>query len=476
MQIQQAHKIPEKGITMTDIRDMDYGSSDSDYDPRFEDLTRLSRRGFLKSGLATVTAGTLAAPTVQAGVSAATQPIDENYWQTVADQFLLKPGLTYLNTGTRGPSPINVHQAQINCMRQVNEDRLGYVNNVYTSEYKVDVRARLAEYLGCDADEVAITHNTTDGMAIGTNGPDLKPGDEIIYTNHDHSSGGQPVNLRCTRTGAVPVVVDLSHPRFHPPENPQILIDAFEAAITHRTKLISFCHVNYTDGCVMPVREICEMARSRGILTLVDGAHPPGMMMLNLRELGCDMYAGACHKWLLAGLLTGFLYVRKDLQDRIWPSIYSGPVLGKNMYGNEDKSERGTTAQRYETHGSVNYASLISIDAALSFHNQIGPAAVESRVRYLAERARQSLDAMKNVEVFTSDQHELCAGLLSFRVRGLDTKSLSNQLWHKHKIYIREVRHEDINWDANRMSLHIMATLAQIEQTLDLIEEIAAQT
>ena len=473
MQLQQAHKIPEKGAAMTDMREMDYDPSDAQLDHRFEDITRLSRRGFLKTGLATAVTGSLAVGSSSAAIRSATRADDEDYWQSVADQFLLKDGLTYLNTGTRGPSPLNVHQAQIACIQQVNEDRLGYVNNVYTPEYKTRVRARLAEYLGCHPDELAVTNNTTEGMAIGTNGPELKAGDEIIYTNHDHSSGGQPVNLRCARTGTVPVVVDLSHPRFHPPESPQVLIDAIEAAITPRTRLISFCHVNYTDGCVMPVKEICEMARSKGILTLVDGAHPPGMMGLDLHELGCDMYAGACHKWLLAGQLTGFFYVRQDLQDRIWPSIYSGPVLGKNMYGGEDDSERGTTAQRYETHGSVNYAALVSIDAALDFHTQIGPAAIESRVRYLAGKATDALLETGGVDVFTSTQPELSAGLVSFRINHLDTKALSKQLWEEHNIYIREVRHKDIGWDANRLSLHIMASLPQVERTLALIRTIA---
>ena len=101
-------------------------------------------------------------------------------------------------------------------------------------------------------------------------------------------------------------MVDLPSAKFHPPKDPSVIIDAYEQAITRRTKMISLCHVNYTDGCVLPIREICDLARSRGILTLVDGAHPPGMMDLDISSLGCDMYAGACHKWMLAAQLTGF--------------------------------------------------------------------------------------------------------------------------------------------------------------------------
>jgi len=444
-------------------------------DPRFEVEPRLSRRHLLKGGLASLTASTglLASARSHALPSAGLSATDETYWDNIAEQFLIKPDVTYLNTGTRGPSPLSVYEAQVNSIRQVNEDRLGYVKSTLTAEYKAAVRQKLADFLGCKVNELAITNNTTEGMAIGTNGLDMKPRDEIVYTNHDHASGGQPVNLRCAREGMRPVMVDLSHPKYHPPERPDDLVKAIEAAITPRTRLISFCHVNYTDGCVMPVKEICELARSKGILTLVDGAHPPGMLNMNIRELGCDMYAGACHKWMLAGMLTGFFYVREELQGRIWPSVYSGPVLGKNMYGGRDDAERGRTAQRYETHGSTNYASLVSIDAAIDFHNAIGPQAIEDRDRYLAAHARQSLQAMDGVEVFVSRDPRLSAGLVAFRVRGIEPKQLTTMLWERHSIYQREVTHKDINWDVNRLSLHNMAKKSQVDRTLDAIAEIA---
>mgnify|MGYP001826934900 FL=1 len=209
------------------------------------------------------------------------------------------------------------------------------------------VRARMAEFVGCNPHEIAITTNTTEGMSIGTAGLDMQPGDEIIYTNHDHASGAQPINLRAARYGVVPVVVDLSNKRFHPPKGPEAVVAAIEAAITKRTRLISFCHINYTDGCVMPVKEICALARDKGIATLVDGAHPPGMLQLNVHELGCDMYAGACHKWMLASMQTGFFYVREELLDRVWPLNYSGPVVGKSMYG--EPYPPGSTLERSQT-------------------------------------------------------------------------------------------------------------------------------
>jgi selenocysteine lyase/cysteine desulfurase len=449
-------------------------------DHRFEDIAMLTRRGFMSRVIGTVAAGTLASGTVRRARAAPAEkteraPDDESYWRWVADQFMLKPDLTYMNTGTRGPSPTAVYQAQIEAIRQSNEDRLSYAKHVYNSEFKAHIRTRLATFVGCNPNEIAITNNTTEGMGIGTNGPKLKSGDEIIYTNHDHPSGGQPVNLRCARDKTNAVVVDLSDKKFHPPENPEIVLDAIEAAITPRTKLISFCQINYSDGCVMPVREICAMARSKGILTLVDGAHPPGMLNLDLHDLGCDMYAGACHKWMLAAQLTGFFYVREELQDQIWPSIYSGPVNGMNMYGAPDDSERGTTAQRYETHGSTNYAAGVSINAALDFHNRIGIEAIEARDQYLAGRARSALRQIDGVEVFSSDDPRLCAGLVSFRIAGMEPKALTDLLWDRHQIYIRNVTHSEIDWDANRLSLHIMVTTKQLDNLLLAVEEIARE-
>lgn len=403
---------------------------------------------------------------------------DHAYWRWVADQFMLQPGLAYMNTGTRGPSPFPIYDAQVRSIYQANRDRLGYARHVYNSEFKASLRDKLSAFAGCKPNEIALTNNTTEGMVIGTLGPDLEPGDEIIYTNHDHSSGGQPVNLRCARQGTVPVVVDLSAERFHPPKDPGVIVEAFERAITKKTRLISFCHINYTDGCLMPVKEICDMARSRGVMTLVDGAHPPGMLNLDIHALGCDMYAGACHKWMCAGQLTGFFAVREEVLDRVWPVMYSGPVDGESLYGvadSDSKLERAATAEKYEMHGSSNYAAGVSIDAAVDFHNDIGQQSIEDRDRYLAERVKRGLRNIDGVDVYSSDDPRCCAALVSFKVDNVDTDRLSDLLWERHRIYIRNVKHEEIGWDANRASMHIMVTTKQADELVAAVDEIARE-
>lgn len=454
-------------------------------DPRFEDRTKLqdiSRRGFLggiigAAGVALVGSRRVAAASASAP-SGAIAPDDEARWRWVADQFLIRDGVAYMNTGTRGPSPRSVYDAQIEAIRASDVDRLSYARYVYNTEFRDELRTKMAKFLGCKPSEIAFTNNTTEGMAFGTNGPDLARGDEIVCTNHDHSSGAQPIHLRAARQGLTVKMVDVSSLRFHPPRSPDDIVAAIDAAISRKTKLISFCHVNYTDGCVLPVKEICDLARSKGILTLVDGAHPPGMMDLDLPALGCDMYAGACHKWLMGGMLTGIFYVREEIQERIWPTVYSGPVNGLNMYGAEVDpryAARLTTAARYEIHGSGNYAAGKSVDAALDFHNALTPAAVEARDRYMATRARNALKEINGVRVYSSDDPRLSCALVSFSVNGVEPARLSEMLWDRHQIYIRNVTHPEIDWDANRASLHIMVTSMDVDVLTGAVEEIAKE-
>ena len=448
---------------------------------------RPSRRTFMQQ---LVSAGTVSGATAIGASSLSNIPTpaliqpgkpanDEGYWHWIASQFLTNPNVTYMNTGTRGPSPRQVIQAQFESIRAYDSDRLSYAKYVDNTQTRAQLRARLAAFVGCDADEIACTNNTTEGMAFGTLGLSLKAGDEIIYTNHDHSGGAQPVNLAAARYGAKAVVVDLSDKKYHPPKNADMVVDAFERAITPRTRLISFCHVNYTDGCCMPVQAICDMARSKGILTLVDGAHPPGMLDLDIRTLGCDMYAGAGHKWLLASMLTGFFYVRREVLEQIWPLVYSGPVAGKNMYGAEVEAtaynQQADTAARFEMHGSKNYATAASLNAALDFHETITPKSIEARVRYMAALARDGLRNIPGVRLYVSDDDALSCGLVSFDLKGVEPKELNELLWTRHGIYIRDVTHAEIDWSVNRASLHIMVDATQVDTMIQAVKEIAQE-
>lgn len=465
-------------------------SPDLNFDPRFEDpreLAALNRRGFLGRFLGGTLAGaallSLGTKPARASVDmndmgAAAAPDDEQFWKLVTKQFLIRPDLAYMNTGTRGPSPRSVHMAQIDALNRLNNDYVDFRLNHYTMDYADAFMAKFAAYVGCKPNELALANNTTDGMITGTFGPVLEPGDEILYTNHCHGAGTNPVLNRAHRDKLKVGVIDLSDPKLHPPKSPDDLLKAFEAAITPRTKLLSFCHTNYTDGLFMPVKEICEMARSKGVITLVDGAQPPGMVKLDMHDLGCDMYAGPSHKWMLASMQSGFFYVKEDMFDRIQPVTSTTPFAGKNMYGedlstNERWLERMNSAGQYTRRGSSCYAKWTAVNAALDFHNHLTPEGIEARIRYLAGKLATGLRNIDGVEVFASEDPRLHAGLIPFRIKGVPTRDLNAKLLEDYNIYIRSVTHLQVGWDANRASMHIMVTAAEVDKLLGAVEEIS---
>lgn len=463
---------------------------DLNFDAKFEDpkkLAELDRRGFFHRVLGGTLAGT-ALLSMGVGIAEAANSIggigtpaasdDEDFWNLVTKQFLIRKDLTYMNTGTRGPSPRSVHMAQIEALYRVNKDYFSFRSDDFNSDYTEMFTTKFAAFIGCKPNELALANNTTDGMITGTFGPVLKPGDQIIITNHDHGAGVNPVLNRAHRDKLEVKVIDLSDPKLHPPESPDELLKIFEAAITPKTKLLSFCHTNYTDGLFLPVKEICEMARSKGVITLVDGAQPPGMIKLDMHELGCDMYAGPSHKWMLASMQSGFFFVREEMLEQIEPVISTTPYTGRNHHGEDLTSNEGwlegiNSARKYTRRGSSSFSKWVAVNAALDFHNQLTREGIESRIRYLAGKFIKGLHNIDSVEVFASEDPRLYCGLVPFKLKGVPTRELNRILWQDYNIYIRNVTHRQTGWDANRASMHIMVTTSEVDKILGAIEEIS---
>jgi selenocysteine lyase/cysteine desulfurase len=199
-----------------------------------------------------------------------------------------------------------------------------------------------------------------------------------------------------------------------------------------------------------------------------------------MHDLGCDMYAGPCHKWVMAAMYTGFFYIREEILDQVWPTVYAGPVQGKTMYGREPVGTMKTfyeeylgTAAKFELRGSLNYPARISIGAALDFHNYLTPEAIEARDRHLAQRVLKELRAIDGVDIYTSADPRLGCAIFAFTVTGVPTKTVNDLLWDHHSIYIRSVTHEEIGWDVNRASLHVMVSAKQVDTFIGAIAEIA---
>ena len=244
---------------------------------------------------------------------------EDAYWAEIRKQFLIPEDEIYLNNGTVGSSPAPVLRAIFDgyttTERMDQQDPEDYPIWGYASWN--EFRDPLAAFVGCHRDEIALLRNATEANSYIANGIDMKPGDEVLMTDQEHPGGEHPWNLKAKRYGVV--VKKATLPR--PVKDAAQVLNLFNDAITPRTRVIFFSHITTFSGVVLPARELCALARSKGILSAVDGAHVPGMMRLNVPELGCDMYSSSPHKWLQAPKGSGFLYVRDEVIDLLWNTI-----------------------------------------------------------------------------------------------------------------------------------------------------------
>ena len=206
-----------------------------------------------------------------------------------------------------------------------------------------EFRDPLAKFVGANRDEIALLRNATEANSYIANGIDLKQGDEVLMTDQEHPGGEHPFNLRAKRYGIV--VKKITLPK--PVENPQQVLNLVSEAITPRTRVLFFSHITTYTGVVLPAKELCALARSKGIISAVDGAHVPGMMRLDLHDIGCDLYSSSPHKWLQAPKGSGFLYVRDEMIDRLW-----------NTIATEGWDDPKLRAERFQRIGSSNVPAL----------------------------------------------------------------------------------------------------------------------
>ena len=251
---------------------------------------------------------------VAGGRSAEDIAQDEDFWRQIQEAFTLDRTLTNLNNGGVCPSPRAVHEAMKRYLDISNQLPAYYMWQVLEPNLEA-VRRQLAAEFGCDAEELAITRNASEALQIAQLGIDLGPGDEVVTTNQDYPRMLDTWQQRVRRDKIVLKQVSFAVP----PRSQRDLSAIFNTALSPRTKVLHFCHITNLTGQIFPVRDICRMARARGIVTIVDGAHAFAHFPFTLADLECDYYGTSLHKWLLAPVGTGFLYVRRERIKSHWP-------------------------------------------------------------------------------------------------------------------------------------------------------------
>src|SRR5579864_8196969 len=356
-----------------------------------------SRRSFFQSlpALAALPASWTA---FAGALRAATAPDANNeaYWSLVKRQFPLEDNLVYLNAANVCPASRPVLDRHAEFMRDF-QSNPSFQNRAKYDTMRESLRSKVADMLRVTPDEIAITRNTSEGTNIVVKGVDLKPGDEVLITDHNHPSNNDSWKVRAQRDGFAVKSLSVRVPA---PSAEKLLAD-FERAITPRTRVIAITHLTSTTGIRYPAREIAALARKRDIYVHLDGAQTFGALDVNLSDIGCDSYSASAHKWLMGPLENGILWVRAERIPQIWPSIVTAG-WSDHLHG----------ARKFEVFGQRDDPRVVALEAAVDFINLIGMPAVEARMQALASRAKVQLREMPAVELKTNIEPQLSGGVV----------------------------------------------------------------
>ena len=418
-------------------------------------MLRNSRRNFVK-GMGSLLASVAVTPTsaFRSPVlpSKETAAYNEAYWKMVKDHFSIKPGYVMMNAANLCPSPYQVYDA-VSQLDLALERDVSFQHRQLFSKLESEVIQTMSEYLNAGQEELAITRNTSESNNTIVNGLDLGPDDEVLLWEQNHPTNLHAWQQRGRRMGFSVKVISL--PAL--PESAEEIVDAFAAAASDKTKLIAFSHISNVSGLRLPAAEICAFARSREIMSLVDGAQSFGCMQIDLKKIGCDFYTGSAHKWLMGPKETGVLYVRKPLISKLWPNMIAAGYEGK---ADDD-------IQRLVSLGQRHNASLAGLEAILHFHNQIGQEAVEARTLSLTKALRERLKKRLNqVKWITPEADDFRAGVLIFELPGKDGRQIFQQLYDQYQVACAPT-------GGIRLSPHIYNTMEDVDHVVEALTSIA---
>jgi len=381
--------------------------------------------------------------------------MDEDYWSIIQNAFTVTRGIINLNNGGVSPSPRIVTEALVRYISQ-QEDATAYTMWQLLEPQSETIRTGLAEMFGCDREEIAITRNASESLEILLMGMDFKPGDEILTTTQDYPRMLTTLRQREKREGLVLKLIQIPVP----PRNLNEIATAFERGLNSRTRLILIAHQINLTGQITPVKAVCDMARAKGIETIVDGAHSFGQFDFKQKDLGCDYFGTSLHKWLFAPKGTGLLYVKRDKIEKLWPLMAA-------------ESKQAADVRKFEEIGTHSAAPKLAIGEAMLFHNGIGGKRKEARLRYLSRYWMNRLKAVPKIRFNTSfDPAQSCA-IANVQIEGVNPSAVGSYLFDKHRIYTTPIVHEE--FQGIRITPNVYTTLGELDRFCEVMERIATK-
>ena len=379
---------------------------------------------------------------------------DEDYWSVIQQAYTVNSNIINLNNGGVSPSPRVVQEAVERYNKMTNEGPSYFMWRIL-DQGREPLRQKLAELGGANAEEIAIDRNATEALNTIIFGLPLQAGDEVIGSKQDYPNMMNAWRQRASRDSIKYTQISFDFPI----ENDEAIVAAYEKAITPKTKLVHITHMVNWIGQLMPVQKIADMAHSKGIEVLVDGAHSFGLIDFKIPDLHCDYFGTSLHKFLSAPIGSGMMWIKKEKIGKIWPLLCN------------DKPN-GTDIRKFETIGTRSFPIEQGIGEALNFHNAIGPKRKEERIRYLKNYWAQKAAGIPGVKIHTSFKPEYSCAICGVSVDGLTPGELDTRLFNNYKIHTVGIVYENIS--LVRVTPHVYTSLKDLDVLVKALTDIAA--
>ena len=416
----------------------------------------LNRRSFFTAAAAAAAFADDALERIQAAVPYADRdPVqaarDEDFWSEVRSAFTVDRSIINLNNGGCSPSTRVAQQAMGRYLEMQNMAPVHYMWRQLDPGVET-VRRMIADDFGCSPEEIAITRNASESLEICQYGLDLQRGDEVVTTNQDYPRMITTWKQRQAREGIV-----LKQVQFDvPPPSMDYLVGRIEQAITSRTRVIMVSHITNRTGQIFPVQAICELGRSRGIEVIVDGAHSYAHFPFKQQDLACDYFGTSLHKWLLAPIGTGFLYVKKEKIPGLWPLMAAAETQREDI-------------RKYEQIGTHPAANRLAIAEAMTFHHSVGVERKAARLRYLRKRWSDRLSQLPGVRTLTPADPAQACGIGLLQVDGIKPGELVSEMWNDRRILATPIT-TGTEYEGVRVTPNIYTTLREIDELCEYVE------
>jgi len=378
---------------------------------------------------------------------------DEDYWATIQQAYTVNPNIIDLNNGGVSPSPSIVQEAVERYNKLSNEGPSYFMWRIL-DQGREPLRQKLAELAGCDAEEIAIDRNATEALNTIIYGLDLNAGDEVIGTKQDYPNMINAWKQRAQRNGIVYKQISFDFPI----EDDDAIVNAYEKAITNKTKIIHVTHVINWVGQIMPVQKIARMAHAKGIEILCDSAHGFGLLDYKIPDLECDYWGTSLHKFLSAPIGSGMMWIKKEKIEKIWPLLCNDKPHSSDI-------------RKFETIGTRSFPIEQGIGEAVNFHNAIGSKRKEERIRFLKNYWAEKVKDVPRVKLHTSLKSKYSCAICGVSIDGMDPIEFDAQLFNRYKIHTVGIKWENVS--CVRVTPHVYTRLDDLDKLVNAITEVA---